>query len=104
MRFFQFSLIYPPLYVFPILILFPDKLPLPFAGMLPLHLLSGFCQLYGFYFVSKSLALAERGESASFSNYVGSFILIWFFPIGVWFFQPKVNQLYAEQEKRRVAC
>jgi hypothetical protein len=100
--FFLFSLIYPPLYLFSILAFFPNELPLPFAVIIPLHLLAMFCMLYGLYFVSKSLALAERGGSVSFYNYVGSLFLIWFFPIGVWIIQPRVNRLYANQKNAEV--
>jgi len=57
-----------------------------------------FCLAYGFYFVSKSLMLAERGDSISFRNYAGLFVLIWFFPIGVWVVQPRVNLLYADKK------
>lgn len=96
--FFLFSLIYPPLYVFTIMAFFPNELPLPFAVIIPLHLLTMFCILYNLYFVSKSLALAERGGSVSFYNYLGSFFLIWFFPIGVWIVQPRVNRLYADKK------
>jgi hypothetical protein len=52
---------------------------------------------YNLYFVAKTLVLAETGKSASFYNYAGPFFLIWFFPIGVWFVQPRINRLYSEK-------
>jgi len=93
--FFRFALIYPPLYVFAFMVFFQNPSALWFAVVIPLHLLAMFCVLYSLYFVSKGLVLAERGKSASFYNYAGSFFLVWFFPIGVWIVQPKVNRLYA---------
>jgi len=46
------------------------------------------------YFVSKSLVLAETGRPAVFYDYAGPFFLVWFFPIGVWIVQPRINRLY----------
>jgi uncharacterized RDD family membrane protein YckC len=53
-----------------------------------------FCMLYLLYFVSKNLVLAETRKPASFPDYAGPFFLIWFFPIGIWFTQPRINRLY----------
>jgi hypothetical protein len=50
-----------------------------------------FCTLY---FVSKSWVLAETGNAATFYDYAGPFFLTWFFPIGIWVIQPKVNRLF----------
>jgi hypothetical protein len=54
-----------------------------------------FCLFYSVRFVSKSLTLAETCKPASFYEYAGPFFLIWFYPIGVWLVQPRVNRLYA---------
>lgn len=89
--FFLFSLIYPPLYLSAFIVFFQNPVPLL---LFPLHVLAMFCMLYSIYFVSKSLILAESGESVSFYDYAGSFFLIWFFPIGVWVVQPRINRLY----------
>ncbi len=51
---------------------------------------------YDLYFVSKNLVLAETSKSASFYDYAGPFFLIWFFPVGVWFIQPRINRLYGQ--------
>lgn len=98
--FFRFALVYPPVYVFAFMTVLQDHLPLLFAVVLPLHLLAMFCMFYNLYFVSKSLVLAETGKSASFYDYAGSFFLIWFFPIGIWIVQPRINRLYAERDTR----
>ncbi len=56
--------------------------------------------LYIVYFVSKNLVMAERGTPVSFDQYVGLFFLLWFFPIGVWIIQPKINRLFRNQVAR----
>jgi len=44
-------------------------------------------------FSAKTIKLAELQRSVTFSDFAGEFFLIWFFPIGIWFVQPKVNLL-----------
>lgn len=95
--FFRFALIYPALYVFVFISSFQSINPVVLAVIFPLHVFAMYCMLYQLYFVSKSLALAETAKPASFYDYAGPFFLIWFFPIGVWFIQPRVNRLYAAE-------
>lgn len=96
-RFFVFALFYPSIYVFAFFLLIEIARPALFVLVLPFHLLAKACILYPLYFISKSLVLAETNKSASFRNYAGTFFLVWFFPIGVWFTQPRINRLYAEK-------
>ena len=92
--FFYFALIYPLLYI-PLFISIVFK-PGPTTLLIsPLHLFGMYCMFYALYFVSKSLAMAETGRSVTFYEYAGPFFLIWFYPLGVWLIQPKINQLYA---------
>jgi hypothetical protein len=99
MGFFRFALIYPVVYFPLFMVLFQSIIlnPLLFAVIFPLHLFAMFCMFYLLYFVSKSLVLAETSKPASFYDYAGPFFLIWFFPIGVWFAQPRINRLYEER-------
>jgi hypothetical protein len=99
-KFFRFALVYPVVYV-PIFffLVIPDKVPV--WVFLPLHLACMACIFYLLYFVSKNLVLAETGKQASFYEYAGPFFLLWFFPIGVWIVQPKVNRLYAEKAAQK---
>lgn len=64
--------------------------------LIPLHLLSTLGIFYGLLFTAKSLVTLLRSEKVGFIEYSGAFFLFWFFPIGVWILQPKVNQLYNE--------
>jgi hypothetical protein len=96
-QFFRIALVYPIVYV-PIFffLVFPDT-RVPIWVILPLHLACMVCLFYLLYFVSKNLVLAETGKQVSFYEYAGPFFLLWFFPVGVWLIQPKVNRLYAEK-------
>ncbi|TSJ40180.1 hypothetical protein [Fluviicola chungangensis] len=58
-----------------------------------LHLFSIFCILHTIYFSAKVVKCVEMQTNARFSNFVGDFFLIWFFPVGVWFLQPRINAL-----------
>jgi hypothetical protein len=93
-RFFLFALIFPPIYV-SLFMVFVFLKPVVFVFLLPFHFLAMFCLLYELYFIAKNLVTAETGSAASFSDYVGSLFMIWLYPIGVWFIQPRINRLYA---------
>ena len=95
--FFRFALIYPIFYAFFFFKFVLSAHPVQAFVIAPLHLVAIFCLVYILYFDSKSLALAERNESVSFYDYVGPFFLLWFFPIGIWIIQPKINRLYVEK-------
>jgi len=100
--FFRFALIYPILYLPIFMISFPQR-PAMLAVILPLHLLAMFCMFYLLNFVSKNLVLAETGRNVTFYDYAGPFFLLWFFPIGVWIVQPRINRLYAERKNRETS-
>ena len=99
--FFRFALLYPAVYIIVFLVLFGTTKPAVIAVIFPLHFFAMFCLFYDLYFVSKSLALIETGKLVSFYDYAGSFFLLWFFPIGVWFIQPRINRLYAQPLSRQ---
>ncbi len=61
--------------------------------IIPLHMFSIFCILYCMYFAAKAFKTAEMQQKTSFSDFAGEFFLIWFYPIGVWIIQPKVNKI-----------
>jgi hypothetical protein len=62
--------------------------------ILPIHLFSMFCIFYCLYFIAKALKTVEVQRTVSFSDFAGEFFMIWFFPIGVWIIQPRVNKLF----------
>ena len=65
-----------------------------FGLIVPVHLFSMFCIFYGFYFVAKALKTIELQKTVKFSDYAGEFFLLWFFPIGIWVIQPRINKLF----------
>lgn len=99
--FFRFALLYPVVYGLVFFALFGITKPAVIAVIFPLHLLAMFCMFYDLYFVSKSLVLTERGRPVSFCDYARPFFLLWFFPIGIWIVQPRINRLYAERRNNR---
>lgn len=99
LRIFRLALIYPMIYI-PIFMASFISLsvnPVMFAAIFPFHLLAMSCMFYLLYFVSKSLVMVETNRAVSFYDYAGPFFLLWFFPIGVWFIQPRINRLYEEK-------
>jgi hypothetical protein len=63
--------------------------------IVPVHLFSMFCIFYCIWFVAKSLKAVELQRRVSFSDYVGEFFLVWFFVVGVWLLQPRINKMSA---------
>lgn len=64
--------------------------------LVPLHLFAMFCMFYCMYFVAKTFKTAELQREATFSDFLGEFFLVWFYPIGVWILQPKINKMVDE--------
>ena len=69
----------------------PDE-KMPGYGIV-LHLLGMVAIFYSFGFTAKQLTKLDQNKKVTFFNYSGPLFLFWFFPIGVWFIQPKVNSL-----------
>ena len=70
-----------------------------FVIVFPLHLFMMFCTIYCMYFAAKTIKTAELQREVSFGEFIGEFILIWFYVIGVWFIQPQVNKLIEPKPK-----
>jgi len=65
-----------------------------FGGFLGLVYVTGY--------TAKRIAEVEYFPlKVSLIDYVGSIIAIWFFPIGVWFLQPRLNQIALNWENQR---
>jgi hypothetical protein len=67
------------------------------ALILPLHLFSMFCMFYNLYFVAKTLKAVQLQRPVKFEDYAGEFFMIWFFPIGVWIIQPRINKIFSDE-------
>lgn len=66
--------------------------------IIPLHLFSMFCIFYCYYFTAKTLKSIELQREAHFQDYFGDLILFWFYVIGIWFIQPRVNKIVESNE------
>lgn len=66
------------------------------ALIVPLHLFSMFGVFHSMYFIAKALKTAEGVKASTFSDFAGEFFLIWFFPVGVWILQPRINAIFAK--------
>jgi hypothetical protein len=96
-RFLLFSVIYSSVYAFGAGMIFQSLNTTLIGVVIPLRLFAMYCIFYCLVFVAKNLVMAESGKRATFYDYAGPFFLLWFFPIDVWFIQPRINRLYAEK-------
>lgn len=107
--FFFFPLIYISLFLIYLLSTFfgftinPEDINLisllGFVILVPLHLFAMFCMFYTLYFVAKTFKTVELQRKVTSSDYIGDFFLIWFFPIGLWFIQPKLNKIINQENE-----
>jgi hypothetical protein len=64
-------------------------------SILLLFLIFGYIwAFYIFYFIARSLKTVELQRPVTYYQYIDIFFLLWFYPIGVWFIQPKVNAIF----------
>jgi len=88
----QIGLVYALFYMALFGIVF-DSSSEPPAYIFPMHLLAVIAIFYSLGFTAKQLTKLDQGKEVSFFSYSGPFFLLWFFPLGVWVIQPKVNEL-----------
>ena len=67
------------------------------ALILSAHFMSMACLFFVLYFNAKALRSVELQRRARFGDYIGEFCLFWFFPIGLWFLQPRINKVFEER-------
>ncbi|MGD0428387.1 MAG: hypothetical protein ABSC10_16885 [Candidatus Acidiferrales bacterium] len=97
-RFFLFTIVCSAIYMPVSIAVFQSIDRMLFIVTIPLHLFGVFCMFCNLYFVAEGLETAETGERPSFLDLLGTFLLLIFGIIGVWFIQPRVNRLYAEKQ------
>lgn len=66
----------------------------------PMHIFSMFAIFYSFYFNAKTFRSIELGRQARSDDYLGQFFLFWFWFVGVWIMQPKINKIVDGTLKR----
>ncbi len=108
--FFMFTLLYPIVYfvllfaffLVPMLTSMADmdvnapQFPFDSAVLIvviPFHLFAFVSMLLSMRFAAKVFKSVELRRLAHFGDYAGEFFLIWFYFIGVWIIQPKINKI-----------
>lgn len=67
--------------------------------MVALHLFSMYCIFYCLYFIARILVIVKRQEdNLKISDYIGYFFALWLMPIGIWFIQPVLKQIFIAEE------
>ena len=98
---FKISILFPIFYLLcvSILVLMPSLQlsKIPFWVFLPLQFFLFLCFFYSFYIVSKMLRSVELGINVSSKEWIFYFILICFMPIGIWFLQPRISNIFKGQ-------
>jgi len=67
--------------------------PYIFLFIVPLHFFAMFCMLYNMFFVAKTYKIIELQREVDLSDFIGEFFLLWIYPVGIWFIQPKINKM-----------
>lgn len=63
--------------------------------LFPFHIAATFLIFYCLLFIAKNLTTIEK--QANLNSVTGSaFFQLWFFPIGIWFLQPRVNKVFSD--------
>ena len=83
-------------FFFPSVGIAPNQPAEPPVWLVPLHLLSMLGMFYGLWFTAKQFSALQKNEDVKFIDYSGPFFLFWFSPVGVWFLQPRINDLLGE--------
>ena len=65
------------------------------GGIVLLHLFSMFGIFYSMYFVAKTIKTVELQKEVSFGEFAGEFFMLWFYFVGIWIIQPKINKMVA---------
>ena len=65
-----------------------------FPTVFSLHLLSIAAIIYVLVFAAKTIKIAELQRKIKSDEFIGEFFMICIFIIGVWFLQPKINEIY----------
>jgi len=71
-------------------------MPMPSPWILlivPFHLFMAFAIIYIFVYVGKIIKSAEAAKNLKFGEYAGDFALCWFWFIGVWILQPRIQKM-----------
>ena len=92
---FKFNLIYFCIYFISFTINSTFGGSINFGLLFLFHLCAMFSELYVLYFVSKLLVSVEKQQVAKFHEYFLTLLMILYFPIGIWFLQPRIQKIFS---------
>jgi hypothetical protein len=99
---FRFAFFFPVIYIVAaicfIFAMVSSDAPKWIFVIVPLHIFAMVCLFYVLYYTAKSLKTVELQRRVNFGDYAGEFFLLWFWVIGVWFIQPRINTIFANDE------
>lgn len=64
--------------------------------LIPVIIVSFAASIYTMLAFARSLVAVERQAVVFFSDYVVEFILLWFWIVGIWVLQPRINKIFNE--------
>jgi hypothetical protein len=99
---FKIALVYPLIYLIAIIWYNPFSAPFP-IWLIPFHLLAMLCVFFLIFFVSKNLVNFEKKHGIISGDIFSTFCAFWFFPIGIFFVQPRVNLIENYQSSQASA-
>ena len=71
-----------------------------FAIIVPFHFFAVVCFVYGWRYAARTIKSVELRRRARVGDYLGYFFMVWFFPIGIWILQPRINAIIVSKEER----
>jgi len=78
----------------------PNEFRFPSEWIAPiiftLQAFSVFGIFYSMYFAAKTLKTVELQREVKFSDFASEFFMFWFFPVGIWILQPRINKVNEE--------
>jgi len=102
---FFYPIVYLPLFGLLMYTQFHDGIeafPFTFLLIIPFHLLAIFCSFYCMYFVARVLKTTEYQRYTTVSDYIAEIIMIWFYFVGIWILQPKINKMIDKPDNQEV--
>ncbi len=105
-RLFRFSVPFAMLYLTVAIWVFPEavlseNMSLLAAVVFPVHFVASILLFYSVAFSARSLAMLAEPRSPGFWRSFRYFLALLYFPIGLWFVQPKVNAISAPSHNGR---
>lgn len=94
---FVIRLIYAIVYIVALEVLFNGKVT---SFLIPFHIFAVLSIFSCLFSASRSLVICEEKSKQRFDKYIGTFLLFWFYPIGVWFIHPRIKRILQLKEDR----